>query len=230
MTLRSAGSAAGLADRSAGASRERRVMAEDAILELAQRRPWRQAQVVDEVAVRGPVDVQRLRLPPGSIEGEHDQLLQPFASRMALRLRGQLRDQAGVPSETELAAAHSSNALLVARRAPRRRRAARARRPARRAPGRATARAPRARTPRRRRGRRARAPPARRPRASRTRGGQTASHPGAACNRPARTRRPVRSRPRFSATRAAERHRTRPHASRWAAATPATARRPAPRG
>jgi hypothetical protein len=77
-------------------------MAEDALLELVQRRPRLQAQFVDEVPARGAVDVQRLRLPPGSIEGEHDQLLQPFASGVALRLRDQRPDQAGVASEAEL--------------------------------------------------------------------------------------------------------------------------------
>ena len=101
MTLGAAGLDRRARCRERGVVRERRVVAEDARLELVQRRPRLQPQLINEVPSRGAIDIERLRLPPRAIQGEHRQLLEPFAGRVTLRLGDQLPDQVSLPAEPQ---------------------------------------------------------------------------------------------------------------------------------
>ena len=78
------------------------ILAQDRLLQLAQRLPRLDAELLDEAPPRLAVDSERLGLPPRPIEGEH--LLSPHAlSQGMLRRKGlELRDQPVVVAEGEL--------------------------------------------------------------------------------------------------------------------------------
>ena len=57
-------------------------MPEHGLLELAQPRPGLDPELVHEEVARAPVEVERVRLPAGAVEGEHQELARPLAQRL----------------------------------------------------------------------------------------------------------------------------------------------------
>ena len=92
------------ADERAGPARlgrrrevERCVLAEDRALQLLQLAPRLDPQLVDEHAARVLVRGERLCLPPGAVEREHELAAQPLAQRGRRDERLELADEVGVP-------------------------------------------------------------------------------------------------------------------------------------
>ena len=57
-------------------------MPEDPPLQFVQFRPWLQAKLLDKSLARRLVRLERVGLPPGAIQGEHQHHEQPLAQRM----------------------------------------------------------------------------------------------------------------------------------------------------
>ena len=74
---------------------ERRILAQDRLLELAERLARLDAELLDEPLARVRVDAQRLRLPPRAVEREHELPAQPLAQRVPRRQCLELRRRAG---------------------------------------------------------------------------------------------------------------------------------------
>ena len=81
---------------------ERRVLAQDRALELLQRRARLDSQLVDERAPGGLVGGQRLGLAPRPVQREHQLAAQALAKGVLGRQRVELRDERGVPAESEV--------------------------------------------------------------------------------------------------------------------------------
>jgi hypothetical protein len=81
---------------------ERRVMAEDLLLELAQVRPGLEPEVLDEPGTRVAVGLERVGLPPRAVEREHELPSQPLAVRVLGDQFSQLADHLGVAAERQL--------------------------------------------------------------------------------------------------------------------------------
>jgi len=58
---------------------QRLVLAQDRPLELLQRRPGLDPELIDEQLPPGPVGLERLGLPPGAVEREHQLGARPLA-------------------------------------------------------------------------------------------------------------------------------------------------------
>ena len=78
-------------------------MAEDRLLQPLQRLARFDAEVVDERLPRLGVGVERLRLPVGTVEGEHLLRAQPFSERVLAHEQVQLAESLFVASECEIA-------------------------------------------------------------------------------------------------------------------------------
>src|SRR5262249_28789713 len=81
---------------------ERRILLKDRGLETAQRLARLEPELVDEERTPGAVRLERVRLPSGAVEREHELAAQPLAQRIALDQRLELRDEPGVHPEREL--------------------------------------------------------------------------------------------------------------------------------
>src|SRR5207244_1760102 len=95
-------------DRSLGSNhfsceRERRVLAEDRLLQLLERGTRLDPQLVDEVPPRRLVRLQRLRLPAGAVEREHQLAAQAFSERMPGDQLLELADDLRVTAVPEIA-------------------------------------------------------------------------------------------------------------------------------
>ena len=77
-------------------------MAQDRLLEILQHPGRLEPELVDERAPRVLVDRQRLGLPAGAIEREHERRTQPLAEWMLANERLEFPDQTSVPAEREL--------------------------------------------------------------------------------------------------------------------------------
>jgi hypothetical protein len=78
------------------------VLLQDRPLELAQLLAGLQSEVLDQFAARPAVGLERIRLAPGPVEGEHQQRPQSLAERVADQQALQLRDRRGIVAELEL--------------------------------------------------------------------------------------------------------------------------------
>src|SRR5438309_8552305 len=81
---------------------ERRVLRQDLLLELLQRRRRVDPELVDEGVARVLVRLERLRLPACPVEGEHQLTAQTLAQRMFFDQRLQLADELAVAAEREI--------------------------------------------------------------------------------------------------------------------------------
>ena len=81
---------------------ERRVLAEDRLLELAQRGARLDPELLDEHAARLLVRLERLGLPAAAVEREHQLAAEPLAERVLGDQRLELGDEVGVGAEREL--------------------------------------------------------------------------------------------------------------------------------
>ena len=81
---------------------ERRILAEDRELELAQAWPRLDPELVDEPCPRGLEGGERLRLAARPVEREHQLAAQPLAQRVLRDERLELGDELGVPTEREV--------------------------------------------------------------------------------------------------------------------------------
>ena len=79
---------------------ERRVVAEDRLLELLERRARLEAELLDEARSGRPVHLERLRLAAAAVEREHAQRLEALAQRVLGRQRLELADELGLPRRT----------------------------------------------------------------------------------------------------------------------------------
>ena len=89
-----------LGDRAA-ADRER-LLAQDRRVHAAQERARLESQLLHEQLAALAVDLERLRLPTGAIQGEHELSAQPLAQRMEADERLELGDDLGVRADREL--------------------------------------------------------------------------------------------------------------------------------
>src|SRR5581483_239289 len=81
---------------------QRRVLAEDRLLELPERRTGLEAELGDEGAPRVGEDPERLRLPARAVEREHLLAAEPLPQRVLRRQRLELGRECRVPAEREL--------------------------------------------------------------------------------------------------------------------------------
>ena len=81
---------------------ERRVLAEDRALQLLQLAARLDPELLDEHAARVLVRGERLCLPPGAVEREHELAAQPLAKRRRRDERLELADEVGVPPGGEV--------------------------------------------------------------------------------------------------------------------------------
>ncbi len=81
---------------------QRRVGAQDALLEFLEAGARVDAEFVGEQAPRVRVDGQRLGLASAAVQGQHQQLAQAFAQRVGRGERRQLRDRLGVAALLEV--------------------------------------------------------------------------------------------------------------------------------
>ena len=77
---------------------QRRVVAQDRLVERAQLRPGLDADLVRELAPCRPIGVERLGLAPAAVEGDHQLPREPLARRMVGDQPPELRNQLGVPA------------------------------------------------------------------------------------------------------------------------------------
>jgi hypothetical protein len=77
------------------ASHQRRVVGEDRLLQALELRTRRKAEIGVEGAHRVAVRVERLSLPPGAVQGEHELGPQPLAQRLARYQLLELADELG---------------------------------------------------------------------------------------------------------------------------------------
>jgi hypothetical protein len=77
-------------------------MAEDVLLEVAQRTARLQAELVAQHPARVGEGAKRLGLPPSAIQGQREPGVQSFAQRMLGHQHLQLADHVGVTSEGEV--------------------------------------------------------------------------------------------------------------------------------
>ena len=77
-------------------------MAQDRLLELLEARPRLDAEGLDQLGARRAVDVERLDLPAGAVERDHQQLAQALAQRVLGGQLAQLGNDRGVAAEREL--------------------------------------------------------------------------------------------------------------------------------
>ena len=82
--------------------RERRVLIEDRALEFLQSGVGVEPKLLREHALALPVDVERVCLAPGSIEGEHELAAQALAERMSADERLELGNELSRTAELEL--------------------------------------------------------------------------------------------------------------------------------
>src|SRR5262249_40149484 len=82
----------------AGDRFERRILEQDRLLERTQRPARFEAELADERRSRVVVGRESVGLPPGSVEGEDQQLPKPLAQRMLADERLDLGGDLGVPS------------------------------------------------------------------------------------------------------------------------------------
>ena len=75
---------------------ERRILFEDRLLEFAERTAGLDPEFVDERSTRLLVGLERLRLPSGAVEGEHQLASEAFSERVLADQRLQLADELGV--------------------------------------------------------------------------------------------------------------------------------------
>jgi len=92
----------GGADRSGCASPERRVLAQDRLFELAQLHPRLEAELLCETLARAAVHLERLGLPAGAVEREHQLRAQPFAQRLLFGQLLELSDERRMTAGVEL--------------------------------------------------------------------------------------------------------------------------------
>ena len=78
------------------------VLVEDRPLELLKGRARLDAQLVDEQTPRLPIDLERLRLPSGAVERQHELRAKPLAERMLADERLELCDELSVAPECEV--------------------------------------------------------------------------------------------------------------------------------
>jgi hypothetical protein len=81
---------------------EHGLLAQDRLLDRPQARSRFEAQLLDVVAPRFPIRLQRLSLAAGAVEGEHELAAQPFAERVLGDESLQLRDQRRASADAEL--------------------------------------------------------------------------------------------------------------------------------
>lgn len=72
------------------------------LVKLPQRLRRLDAELADELLAAGPVALQGVRLPPGTIQRQHQQPTQPFTQRMVGHQPGQLGDALGMRAEVQL--------------------------------------------------------------------------------------------------------------------------------
>ena len=81
---------------------ERRILAQDRLLELLQRRAWLDPQLVHQQPPPLAVPVERLRLPPRAIEGEHQLGARALPQRLLRDEPLELGDDACVLAQLQL--------------------------------------------------------------------------------------------------------------------------------
>src|SRR5207244_5216802 len=75
---------------------------EDPAFQVAERGRGFEAEFLDERLAGPAVEVERLRLPPVSVEGDHQLAARPLAQRVVPDERFELREDLRVPAELEL--------------------------------------------------------------------------------------------------------------------------------
>jgi hypothetical protein len=85
-----------LGHRGGGGEVELLVLVQDRLMQLAQRAPRLDPELLDQRRARGLVGLERIRLAPGAIEGEHQLCVQPLAQRMPGGERLEPTDDSGV--------------------------------------------------------------------------------------------------------------------------------------
>jgi hypothetical protein len=86
----------------AGGRSKRAVVQQDALMKGAQCRAGLESERVDQLTPDGPVDLQRVGLPSGAVEREHQQLVQSLPPRLSRGLRTQRRHGRGGAAAREL--------------------------------------------------------------------------------------------------------------------------------
>ena len=81
---------------------ERRILFEDRLLELAERAAGLDTEFVDERRTRLLIGLERLRLPSGAVEREHQLGSEAFSERVLADERFQLAHELGVVSGGEV--------------------------------------------------------------------------------------------------------------------------------
>ena len=82
---------------------ERRILAEDRLLQPPQLGPGLEPQLLDERPARLLEEVERLRLAAGAVEREHQQPAEALAQRVLVDERAQRADDLGVAARVEVA-------------------------------------------------------------------------------------------------------------------------------
>ncbi len=77
-------------------------MAQDGLLELIERRPWLDAELLDKRAARCLERLERIGLPAAAVEGQHELDAQTLPQRMLRDQRLELRDEVAVAAEREV--------------------------------------------------------------------------------------------------------------------------------
>ena len=89
---------------------QRRVLVEDALLERLQLGTRVDPELVDERPLRRAIGVERVLLPAGAVEGEHELRVQPFAVGMLGDQRGQAADELVALADSELRVVRAARA------------------------------------------------------------------------------------------------------------------------
>ena len=77
-------------------------MAQDGALELLQRRPGLEPEVVHEARAGDPIDVERIRLAPAPVESQHEQRLRSLSQWVLRRQRFELPDELTLATACEV--------------------------------------------------------------------------------------------------------------------------------
>ena len=81
---------------------ERRVLGEDRLFEPPKVLYGLEAELVEQESPAAPVDLERLGLPTGAVQRQHQLAAQPLTERVLLDERFELRDRLLVPAERQL--------------------------------------------------------------------------------------------------------------------------------
>jgi hypothetical protein len=89
-------------DRGDASELERRVLAQNRLLELLQGSAWFDPELLDEHTAALTVGCQRFRLPTAAVQSDHELCAQPLAQGLGCDERFELADESRVPPECEV--------------------------------------------------------------------------------------------------------------------------------